>query len=114
MKSYKFNGQIFTYVALAAIASGDVVIQGEYVGIAIADAAIGEEVECQRTGVVELPKEAALVIVQGEKAYWDGSEVDNKPADDGQNDEIGIFHKSELSGSDNAQVLLKGGAAAFN
>jgi predicted RecA/RadA family phage recombinase len=86
-----------------------VIIDGEYVGVAVADAAIGEEVECQRTGVVELAKDAVEVL-QGEVAYWDSGTASNVVA----GDIIGTFHKKNLSGDSSALVLLKGGAASFN
>lgn len=114
MKNFKYSGQVFTYVAVAAVASGDLIIKGELVGVATKDAAIGEEVECQRTGVVELPKQAALAVVQGEKAYWDGSELDNAAGDDAQNDEVGVFYKDAAGSESVALIILKGGAAAFN
>ena len=108
MKNFKYSGQSFSFVAVAAISSGDVVVKGEYVGVAVADAAIGQEVECQRTGVVELQGDA-VTVVQGEKAYYDSGLVSNVVA----GDEIGVFHKDGASGS-KMLVLLKGGAASFN
>jgi predicted RecA/RadA family phage recombinase len=116
MKNFKYHGQNKTFIADAAYVSGDVVVVGEFVGINSYDVASGEEGEMSLTGVYEVKKEAALVIVDGEKAYWDADskEVDNKAGDDSSNIEMGVFFKAELTGSVNAQVLLKGGSRAFN
>ena len=116
MKNYKYNGQSFVYSNStgSTIPSGGVVVQGEYVGIASVDIPDGESGVCQRTGVVEVQKQAGLAVAQGDKAYWDGSEADNLPADDGTNTEIGIFHQAADAADSVALVLLKGGAAAFN
>ena len=114
MKNFKYHGQNMSFIAAADFVSGDVVVIGELVGICSYDVLSGGEGEMSVTGIYELPKQAALAVAHGEKAYWDGSEVDNAAGDDGQNTEIGVFSKAAGSADSVAQVLLKGGSRAFN
>lgn len=114
MKNYLKSGQNLTFVADADYASGSVVVVGDIVGVNAYDVLTGEEGEIAITGVFTLPKQGALAVVMGEKAYWDGAEVDNIPGDDGQNVEIGVFAKAAAGADTTAAVLLKGGSRASN
>jgi predicted RecA/RadA family phage recombinase len=71
MKNYIQKGDVITIVAAAAIESGDAVVVGAKVGVAVADAGIGESVAVALEGVYELPKKAADTIDQGQAVYWD-------------------------------------------
>lgn len=72
---YSHEGRVIDYVNTtgAAIASGDVVVMGNVLGVALVDIAIGA------TGAVgfgvfrDIPKVAAAVFVQGEMLLWDVS-----------------------------------------
>ena len=71
MKNKIKDGKSLQYTATAAIVSGEVVPMNDLHGVAITDAAIGEVVEVLLSGVFEIPKEAPLVINQGDMLYWD-------------------------------------------
>lgn len=73
MKNFKQLGDTITITAGAAISSGDFVVQGNLSGVAVADAANGEQVVLKLTGVFELPKTAAQTYTAGDLLYWDGS-----------------------------------------
>lgn len=57
----------------SAIASGDVVVVGSTVNVALADIPNGADGDLQATGVVELPKAAAADIANGSAPVWDAS-----------------------------------------
>lgn len=69
MKNYVQPGMALEITAAAAISSGDVVVVGDLIGIAAADAAIGEKVTLSVSGVYELSKEAAAMS-EGDKVHW--------------------------------------------
>lgn len=71
MKNYIQKGDVITVTAAAAIESGDAVVVGTKVGVAVKDAAIGEKVAVSLEGVYELPKKAADNIAVGALCYWD-------------------------------------------
>jgi predicted RecA/RadA family phage recombinase len=110
MKNFKFNGQTMTMIAAAAVVSGQIVVKGDIVGVAVVDAAAGESFEVQLTGVIELAKDETVAIDQGDKVYTDGSVVNKTDTDS----EIGVCFRDETAASDVVLVRLKGGAASFN
>ncbi len=57
--NYIQAGDTITIPALAAVASGGVVIAGSIIGVAAGKAAIGEKVDIVTMGVFELPKVAS-------------------------------------------------------
>lgn len=71
--NYIQEGDVIDYVAAAAITSGDVVVVGTLLCVALADIAIGDTGALAVEGVFELPKAAAAVIGQGETITWDVS-----------------------------------------
>lgn len=66
-------GDRITHVAAAPIASGDVVLLGGVIAIALANAAIGEAVEVAPKGVWKAPKATGVAIAQGASLRWDVS-----------------------------------------
>ena len=70
-KNLKALGEVYDYPATAAIASGDVVVMNDTIGVALTDAAIGDVIAVRVEGVFELPKLASSDIGQGKKVYWD-------------------------------------------
>ena len=56
-----------------AVSSGDVVEVADVVGVALGDIAIAGEGELAIAEVFEVPKEAPLVIAQGDQVYWDAT-----------------------------------------
>lgn len=71
MKNFVQEGDVITIVAAAAINSGDAVVVGSKVGVAVTDAEIGDSVAVALEGVYTLPKKAADTIDQGQVVYWD-------------------------------------------
>ena len=72
MKNWIQPGDTVTVVAPAAASSGGGVLVGALFGVAISDAAAGDNLEMITEGVVDLPK-AAVAITQGAKVYWDNT-----------------------------------------
>lgn len=72
MNNFIQEGKRITLTAPAAVSSGDVVNVGQIVGVAVASAASGAEVEVQRVGVFSIPK-AAEAISAGDPLYWDNA-----------------------------------------
>lgn len=69
MKNFIADGKVIEVTATAAITSGEAVVIGDTVGVAIISGAIGDKVSCAQEGVYELPK-AAGAIAQGKKCYF--------------------------------------------
>lgn len=70
MKNKISHGLTMNYTASAAIASGDLVVVGLRVGVAVADIANTETGTLELQGVFELPKVSGA-ITQGALVYWD-------------------------------------------
>lgn len=73
MKNYVKDGKSVAFTMTGAVSSGDVVKIGKVIGVAQADAAIGDRVELLLEGVVSLPRAPADVFTEGADVYWDGS-----------------------------------------
>ena len=102
------KGEVLNYTAAnKPIASGDVVIIGNIVGIAKTDIAVGETGAMHITGVYSLPK-AAEAITQGMKVYWNtanGNVTLNKT----DSVLIGIAANNTISSESRVHVLLNVG-----
>lgn len=73
MKNYVANGETIDYTAGADIASGDLVLAGELVGVAVDAIASGKIGVVRIVGVVSVPKQAALAVTQGDLLYCDAT-----------------------------------------
>ena len=71
--NYVQKGDVIAFTAGAAHSSGDVVVIGALIGVALSDVANGAEGQAQISGVFELPKATAAVIGAGESLTWDSS-----------------------------------------
>lgn len=73
--NYVNDGSVITYSNTgSAISSGDVVVVGEIIGVALEDiAATTGTGAVQIEGVFTLAKVSAAVIAQGEEVIWDSS-----------------------------------------
>lgn len=69
MKNFVQHGDMVTITATAAVKSGDLVRVNSLIGVAAADAAIGEEVELKTSGVFDLPKTSAQAWAVGNPIY---------------------------------------------
>lgn len=106
MKNFIENGDTMNVVAPAGgYTSGDPVVVGDTVGIAVKDAAEGETVALALTGVFQLPKKAAQAISQGVKVYWDATnkEVTTTAT---ANTLMGRAHAAELAAATTINVRL--------
>jgi len=89
----------------ADVESGDVVVIGELVGIALGDIADGAVGSVAIGEVWELPKAAPLVIAQGDRVYWDVADGNiNKTATD--NEDAGVAFVAAASAATVVQVLI--------
>ncbi len=70
MKNFVQPGHNLTLTAASAISSGDVVVVGNIVGVALTDAASGAEVEVACDGVFKLEKTAAATLAVGDVARF--------------------------------------------
>jgi predicted RecA/RadA family phage recombinase len=69
MKNFVEDGKVLNYkVTAAAVKSGDVVVVGKIVGVAVTDGAIGDTIAVAIEGVYKLPK-ASGALTQGAAAY---------------------------------------------
>lgn len=72
-KNAKQPGVVIDYTATADVQSGDVVLAGAVLGVALSDIATGETGSVQITGVFEVPKVTDAVFGQGETLTWNVS-----------------------------------------
>lgn len=66
-------GKVMDHTAGSNISSGDLVVVGVRVGIAVADIASGAVGALEMEGVFEMPKLASDNIAQGALVYWDAT-----------------------------------------
>ena len=71
MKSYVQHGDVLTFVAPYAVASGAPFKVGAFVAIAVNAAVSGAAVEGMLEGVFNMPKVSAQDWTVGDKIYWD-------------------------------------------
>jgi predicted RecA/RadA family phage recombinase len=68
-KNFVQDGDLLTVTAPAVVKSGDLVKVGNIAGVAIADAASGDQVTLKTTGVWSLGKTSAQAWAEGEQVY---------------------------------------------
>ncbi len=74
--NYVNEGKTLLYTnSGSAISSGDVVVAGTTLAVALVDIANGASGTVAIEGVFTLPKVSAAVIAQGEEVIWDASET---------------------------------------
>lgn len=71
MKSYVQHGDVLTFVAPYAVASGAPFKVGAFVAVSVNAAALGASVEGRTEGVFIVPKVSAQAWSVGDKIYWD-------------------------------------------
>ena len=102
MNNFKQIGDVITIpAAAAAITSGQVLKVGNILAVAAHAAAIGQPVECKRTGVFLVPKVSGAVIAQGESLTWDVSAgaFDDNAATPAAGDVTGAAFAYEAAGN---------------
>ena len=67
------EGDSIDYTPVGAVSAGDVVVQGQLIGIATQDIGAGVQGALAAKGVFDLPKTAGsgTAITAGAKVYWD-------------------------------------------
>ncbi|MBF0190222.1 MAG: DUF2190 family protein [Magnetococcales bacterium] len=106
MKNFIQPGDIVTVAAPAAVSSGGGVLVGTLFGVAVSDAASGDNLEMITEGVVDLPK-AAVAITQGAKVYWDNT-AKNVTTTVGTNTLVGCALVAVAVGDATTRVRLNG------
>jgi len=102
------NGNSIDYTPGADVSAGDVVVQGDLLGITKLDIAAGALGALAVTGVFDVPKTAGVgeAIAAGVKVYWDVADgVAKEDAEAGANKYLG---KTVLAaGDDDATVRVR-------
>ncbi|MEO5376156.1 MAG: DUF2190 family protein [Alphaproteobacteria bacterium] len=107
MRNYIQPGNVLTVPAPAGgVLGGDGVLIGALFGIASHDAAEGEDLSLQVTGVVDLPKAAGALAV-GARVYFDATSRSVTATDTG-NTLIGVSVAAALAGDTLVRVRLNG------
>lgn len=107
------DGDVLSYVAGATIASGDVVVTGDTVGIALVAGVSGETIAVSIKGVFTVAKTTGTAWVQGDAIDWDASASEfHKGVTPASGDVVsaGIAYTAAASAAATGQVLLLGGA----
>lgn len=100
--NYVNTGEVVTYTnAGSAIASGDVVVIGQQIGIALVDIANGASGSVGIKGRYSVPKVSAAVIAQGESVIYDASAsaFDDNAATPATGDVSGCCVAAEAAGN---------------
>ena len=100
------NGAIMEYAnSGSAIASGDVVVLGDRVGVAVTDipATTGKG-SVDMSGVFELPSDTGTSYAQGDELYWDGTQLTKTATG---NTPAGLCFEAKISGGTTAKVMLQ-------
>ena len=71
MKNYIQDGKTISFTPTAAVASGEAVLLGMLLVVAIGAIAANTAGEGVTEGVFELPKKSTDVVTQGADLYWD-------------------------------------------
>lgn len=71
--NFQQPGEVIKYTAAATHSSGDPIVIGEQIGIALNDAVNGDVISVAMEGVFVVPKVSAAVIAIGESVIWDAS-----------------------------------------
>ncbi len=111
MKTLIQPGNIITVTApVGGVSSGDGVLIGSLFGVATYDAAEGESLEIQMTGVMSLPKLSTDNVAVGDPLYWDATNgqltvtaTDNKL--------VGVAVFAAGSGATSVEIRMNGSAA---
>ena len=76
MKNYVQKGDAVDLTAPAGgLASGQGYLFGDLFGVATKAAAAGERLAVSLEGVFSLPKETGTALTEGQKIYWDGTQI---------------------------------------
>lgn len=71
MNNYVMSGDVINYVAGATISSGQVLLIGKRIGVALTDIANGATGAVRMEGIFTVAKLSTDVVAQGDLLYWD-------------------------------------------
>lgn len=104
-KNYKQSGKVLDHIAAAPIVSGQPVLIGALLGVALADIATGATGSVQVAGVFEVIKLGTDVVAQGANLYWDAG-ASRLTTTVGANTLAGVAAKAVGSGPTTVEILL--------
>ena len=109
--TYVQRGEYIDYVPAADVNAGDVIVQGQLVGVSKLDIKSGELGAIATTGVFDIVKDSNAISL-GALVYWDGEKA-TASADNGQTGEakveyvkIGKAIGAAAAGDASVRVLL--------
>ncbi|MDN5924631.1 MAG: DUF2190 family protein [Xanthomonadales bacterium] len=108
------DGRVLDHTLSADCASGDVIVKGALVGVAITGGKSGATIALQVTGVWSVPKLSTAVITDGASLTWDisaGKVIIASPAT-GDIEGFGVATAAAASGTTSVDVLLTPGTGA--
>lgn len=108
---FRHKGDAIDYTPGSAVSAGDVVVQGELVGIAKTDIAANKLGAIAVTGVYDVPKPTGVGTdySAGDILYWDVADGNaQNDADTGTNKQIGKVVTDVATTDTMVRVLLKG------
>ncbi|NLC82317.1 MAG: DUF2190 family protein [Lentisphaerae bacterium] len=111
---YIQTGDAVDYTPVAAVGAGDVVVQGDLVGVAKLDILTGKLGALALTGLFDFPKAAGegTAIAAGARCYWDAAEgVAKGDAETGANKLIGKAVKAAADADATVRIALCSGDA---
>lgn len=110
MKNFIKKGNVLDYVIAGggtAVVSGELVIIGGLVGVAVTNIAVGETGSVNLTGVYSVPK-ASGAITQGAKLYYVTADKNLSTTASG-NTYVGFANKAALTGDTTVELILANG-----
>ncbi len=113
MKNAHQDGRVLDVTLTADAKSGELVVEGKLVGVAVTDGKTGEIVAVHVEGVFELPKLPAGVFAVGDSVNWDtpNKQAISADASAGQVAGIGFAVYGAAAGAETVFVRLTPGAA---
>lgn len=101
------DGECIDYTPGAAVAAGDVVVQGDLVGVAKRPIAANDLGSLALSGVFDIAKIAATALAVGAVVYWDAAaKVATNTANAGANKTLGKVVKAALAADATVRVRL--------
>jgi len=108
--TFRFTGDEIPYTPPStAVTAGDVIVVGEFVGVAKNDIAVAEDGVLSVVGIYDVNILSTVTFAAGDIAYWDASESEaTDDADSGANKQMGIVTvASSAAGADTAIRLSR-------
>lgn len=109
---YIQKGDAVDYTPGADVSAGDVIVQGDLVGVAKLDIKTGKLGALALTGLFDFPKAAGTAIAAGARCYWDAAEgVAKGDAEAGANKLAGKAVKAAADADAVVRIALCSGDA---